>query len=72
MVAIIFFQGDVRIWLTIPPPPVRICPLLSDLLPFPLMCAHPLWMTPYLDHFPGLHDLQKNWNLVYILKLTQG
>ena len=25
---------------------------------------------PYLDHFHCLHDLQKNWNLVYILKLA--
>ena len=24
----------------------------------------------YLDHFHCLHDLQKNWNLVYILKLA--
>ena len=24
----------------------------------------------YLDHFHCLHDLQKNWNLIYILKLA--
>ena len=24
----------------------------------------------YLDHFHCLHDLQKNWNLMYILKLA--
>ena len=24
----------------------------------------------YLDHFDCLHDLQKNWNLMYILKLA--
>ena len=26
----------------------------------------------YLDHFHCLRDFQKNWNLVYILKLAQG
>ena len=25
-----------------------------------------------LDHFHCLHDLQKNWNLIYILKLAYG
>ena len=30
MVAIIFFQADVHISLTIPPRPVRGCPLLRD------------------------------------------
>ena len=24
----------------------------------------------YLDHFDCLHDFQKNWNLVYIMKVA--
>ena len=48
MVAIIFFQADVHIWLTTPPPlPVWIFPLLPDPPP-PLMCRLPLWMAPLL------------------------
>ena len=45
MVAIIFFQADVHIWLTTPLPLsafVHFC-----LTPLPsLMCGHPLWMAP--------------------------
>ena len=46
MVAIIFFQADVHIWLTTPPSPFRICSLLPDPLS-PQMCGHPLWTPPY-------------------------
>ena len=47
MVAIIFFQADVHIWLTTPLP-------LSAFVHFcltstPLMCRHPLWMAPVYD-----------------------
>ena len=44
MVAIIFFQVNVHIWLTTPRLPVRICSLLPE--PLPLMYRYPLSMAP--------------------------
>ena len=43
---------------------VFVCSVVSY-LPF-----HFLDDFHYLDHFHCLHDLQKNWNLMYILKLA--
>ena len=43
---------------------VFVCSVVSY-LPF-----HCLDDFHYLDHFHCLHDLQKNWNLMYILKLA--
>ena len=43
---------------------VFVCSVVSY-LPF-----HCLDDFHYLDHFYFLHDLQKNWNLMYILELT--
>ena len=65
VVAIIFFQADVHIWLTSPPSP---CPHLSTFawppsIP-PLMCGHPLWMAPYSNTDAFL------WNLRNFLKNT--
>ena len=45
---------------------ICIC-LLSSYLHF-----HCLDDFHYLDHVHCLYDLQKNWNLMYIIKLAQG
>ena len=39
----------------------------SVVIYFPFHCLNDFH---YLNHFHCLHDLQKNWNLMYILKLA--